>query len=113
MSTPKDVEPAGPLRIELSIDELVVHGLPAHPPLDRTRLLATLQEALSSELEELGSRGVTAVDGQHSHAVTDGGALRYRPGTGESALGRDLARALRTTIERSWAAPPTTKERER
>lgn len=113
MSRPRTPNSAARPHIELSIDEIVLRGLPCQPGLSEARLLAALQEALVGELGRLAVDLGGAAGSHHSQAVASGGTLRYQPGTTEAALGRELARALRSTIERSWSERPAAKERER
>jgi hypothetical protein len=86
-----------PGRIEVHVEELVLHGL---PPLDRSRL----REAFAAELASLVSTLEPRSDLSPGPAL-DGGTLRVRAGAGPGELGRALARQVAGALPLPGRAP--------
>lgn len=80
-----------PRRIDLHIDELVLHGLPG---VDR----AAVGDAVRAELERLLSApGASVPSGSYARAVVDGGTL---PGGGTSRLAEGIAGSIYRGLSR-------------
>ena len=76
-------------RIDLRIDELVLHGITG----DRARIARAVERELS---RRLASSGVPA--GARGAARVDGGRFQARPGAPPDAVGADVARAVWTGL---------------
>jgi hypothetical protein len=76
------------MRIEVSIDDLVLHGVPAS---DRTALGHAVTRELERRLSQPGA--AAAVGRAGSRPLVDGGELRVGPRLGTD-LGAAVARAL-------------------
>jgi hypothetical protein len=77
------------VRIELHIDELVLHGL---PPGDRHHIADTLQRELSRLFAEQGVSPALASRGEVGHL--DGGSFKVARGAKPNSIGAQVAQAV-------------------
>lgn len=77
-----------PRRIEVTIEELVLHGLPAAQR-------HTIGDAVAREIERALATGGHDVAGVHDHSIgrVDGGSFTFAAGDARGA-GRGIARAV-------------------
>lgn len=78
-----------PEKIELHIEELVLHGF---SPGDRQRIEAAVQKELARRLAEQGVPPSLARGGEM--ARLDGGSFEVAPSSGTEAIGAQVALAL-------------------
>ena len=84
-----------PARIEVQIEQLVLHGVPAG---DRTRIAAALELELTRRLSDQALSPALARGARIEHIA--GGEVRADARSGPDALGTDVARAVHRVLAR-------------